>query len=200
MKKIIRRKGTVVFWGIILLGLIVFAILNKELFFIETLDFDITNGSLEFKEVKEIEPRLVLIFLSAIIFFLIMFVNSLLWKLEYDDVSFSVKNEDIYNLEYKKIISIVHYKAYRYRHSVNKFIISYMGMSEFGYKEELQKSFIKYFTHNSEMKDFFSFVCEKNPNIDFHSEKADSDGVEITEFDYFSKDFKAENHTEFLTT
>ncbi|MBO4516064.1 hypothetical protein J5751_01165 [bacterium] len=185
-EKIIRRKGSVVFCGIILLALIAFAIFNKEFFFIEITDFDITNGSLEFKKVKELEPRLVLIYLAALIFFLIIFIHSLLWKLEYDEVSFSVKNEDIYNLEYKKIVSIVHYKAYRYRSSINKFIISYMGMPEFGYKEELQKSFIKYFTHNSEMKEFFSFVYEKNPNIDFHSEKAGSDGVEITEFDYFS--------------
>ena len=40
--------------------------------------------------------------------------------------------------------------------------------------------------HNSEMKKFFTYVREKNPDIDFHVENAGSDGVEISEFDYFS--------------
>ena len=39
------------------------------------------------------------------------------------------------------------------------------------------------------MKEFFSFVREKNPSIDFHSERAGSDGVEHTEFDYFADEF-----------
>ena len=35
------------------------------------------------------------------------------------------------------------------------------------------------------MKEFFSFVKEKNPNIDFHSENAGCNGVETSKFDYF---------------
>ena len=197
MKKVIQKKGTAVFWGIIFIGIIVFAIINKESFFIETSHFDFMGGSLDLKKVKEVEPRIVLIFLFTLITSLIMFVHSLLWKLEYDDVSFSLDNEDIHNLEYKKIVSIVHYKAHAYRHSIDKFIISYIGMSEFGCKEEIQKSVIKYYKHNSEMKDFFSFVSERNPDIDFHLERADSDGVILAEFDYFSKDFREDNQTEF---
>lgn len=189
MKKIIQKKGTAIFWGIICVGIIVFAILNKEFFFIETSHIDFMDGSFDLKKVKELDSSIVLVFLCALILVSILFVYSLLWKLEYDDVCFSLKNEDIYNLEYKKIVSIVHYKAHAYRHSIDKFIISYMGISEFGYKEEIQKSFIKYFPHNLEMKDFFSFVYEKNPEIDFHLEKVDSEGVEKSDFDYFSEDF-----------
>ena len=68
---------------------------------------------------------------------------------------------------------------------INEFIINYMGESEFGYGEELKKAIIKYYTHNAKMKEFFSFVKEKNPNIDFHSENAACDGIDTKEFDYF---------------
>ena len=113
-------------------------------------------------------------------------MRSIVWKLEYNEISFSVKNEGIDNLEYKKIKSIVHYKSYRFRSRIDRFIISYMGKSEFGYEEELQKAVIKFYTHNTEMMEFFSFVHEKNPEIDFHVEAAGYDGVEKKEFDYFA--------------
>jgi len=188
MTNVIRRKVSPVLWGIILLVFIAAAILKSEFFFMEYTDFDIANGSLELKTVKELEPRFVFFYLLFFVAIFLIFIRSILWKLEYNDTAFSVKNEDIQNLEYKKIVSIVHYKAYRYMGSIDKFIISYMGLSEFGYEEEIQKAVIKYYTHNTEMKEFFSFLREKNPNIDFHSEKAGYDGVEIREFDYFAEE------------
>ena len=185
MTKVIRRKVTPVLLGIVILALFVFAIFGKEIFFVEHTDFDILKGGLEFKKVKELEPRIVIFYLFILIFTIVTFFRAIFWKLEYDDASFSVKNEDVQNLEYKKIVSIVHYKARGYRHSIDGFIISYMEMPEFGYEEEVQRAIIKYYTHNGEMKEFFSFVKEKNPGIDFHSENAGCDGVETSEFDYF---------------
>lgn len=155
MTKVIRRKGMVVVWGLILLVFIAYGIK----------DYSILLG-----------------FIFFIIFFAFLFVRSIVWKLEYNEISFSVKNEGIDNLEYKKIESIVHYKSRR----IDKFIISYMGKSEFGYEEELQKAVINFYTHNTEMMEFFSFVHEKNPEIDFHVEAAGYDGVEKKEFDYFA--------------
>ena len=137
MTKVIRRKGMVVVWGLILLVFIAYGI--KDLSFI-----------------------------IFIIFFAFLFVRSIVWKLEYNEISFSVKNEGIDNLEYKKIESIVHYKSYRFKSRIDKFIISYMGKSEFGYEEELQKTFIKFYMHDVKMREFFRFVSEKNPAIDFH--------------------------------
>ena len=185
MTKIIRRKVTPVLLGIVILSLIVFAIFGKEIFFVEHSNLDISNGEIKFKKVQELEPRIVLFYLVILVFTIVIFFRAVFWKLEYNDTSFSVKNEGIQELEYKKIVSIVHYKAYRYRHSINEFIINYMGESEFGYGEELKKAIIKYYTHNAKMKEFFSFVKEKNPNIDFHSENAACDGIDTKEFDYF---------------
>ncbi len=185
MTKVIRRKVTPVLLGIVILALIVFAIFGKEIFFVEHTDFDILSGEVKFKKVQELEPRIVIFYLFILIFTIVTFFRAVFWKLEYDDASFSVKTEAIQKLEYKKIVSIVHYKARGYRHSIDEFIISYMGMPEFGYEEEVQRAIIKYYTHNGEMKEFFSFVKEKNPNIDFHSENAGCDGVETSEFDYF---------------
>ena len=159
MTKVIRRKGMVVVWGLILLVFIAYGIK----------DYSLLLG-----------------FIFFIIFFAFLFVRSIVWKLEYNEISFSVKNEGIDNLEYKKIESIVHYKSYRFKSRIDKFIISYMGKSEFGYEEELQKAVIKFYTHNTEMMEFFSFVHEKNPEIDFHVEDAGYDGVEKKEFDYFA--------------
>jgi len=185
MTKVIRRKVTPVLLGIVILALIVFAIFGKEIFLVVHIDFGIANGGLEFKELKELEPRIVLFYLVILICAIVTFFRTIFWKLEYDDTSFSVKNEGVQNLEYKKIVSIVHYKARGYRHSIDEFIISYMGMPEFGYEEEVQRAIIKYYTHNGEMKEFFSFVKEKNPGIDFHSENAGCNGVETSKFDYF---------------
>lgn len=185
MTKVIRRKVTPVLLGIVILALIVFAIFGKEIFFVEHSNLDISNGEIKFKKVQELEPRVVFFYLVILICAIVTFFRTIFWKLEYDDTSFSVKNEGVQNLEYKKIVSIVHYKARGYRHSIDEFIISYMGMSEFGYEEEVQRAVIKYYTHNDEMKEFFSFVKEKNPGIDFHSENAGCNGVETSEFDYF---------------
>ena len=163
MTKVIRRKGTVVVWGLILLVFIAFFI---------------AYGIKDY--------NLLLRFILFIIFVAFLFVRSIVWKLEYNEISFSVKNEGIDNLEYKKIESVVHYKSYRFRSRIDRFIISYMGKSEFGYEEELQKAVIKFYPHNTEMMEFFSFVHEKNPEIDFHVEAAGYDGVEKKEFDYFA--------------
>lgn len=184
MTKVIRRKVTPVLLGIVILALIVFAIFGKELFFVEHSNLDISNGEIKFKKVQELEPRIVIFYLFILIFTIVTFFRAIFWKLEYDDTSFSVKNEGVQNLEYKKIVSIVHYKARGYRHSIDEFIISYMEMPEFGY-EEVQRAIIKYYTHNDEMKEFFSFIKEKNPGIDFHSENAGCNGVETSKFDYF---------------
>lgn len=185
MTKVIRRKVTPVLLGIVILALIVFAIFGKELFFVEHSNLDISNGEIKFKKVKELEPRVVFFYLFILICAIVTFFRTIFWKLECDDASFSVKTEAIQNLEYKKIVSIVHYKARGYRDSIDEFIISYMEMPEFGYEEEVQRAIIKYYTHNGEMKEFFSFIKEKNPGIDFHSEKAGCNGVETSKFDYF---------------
>lgn len=183
MKKIIQMKGAAVFWGLIFVGIIVFAIYNKE-------DLSLVNS--HFK----LNIRNVIFFLCILTFLLISFVYSLLWKLEYDDVSFSLKTEGIYNLEYKKITSIVHHKAYGYRHGIDQFTISYNGiLSDLGYKKGSQEFVIKNFPHNSKMKEFFSFVHEKNPDIKFRLEKTVLFGPETVEFDYFSKDYKEEKLT-----
>lgn len=168
MTKVIRRKGMIVLWGLLLLYVITFEIVLKN-------------------------SHLRTIFLSLILIFSSLLVISIFWKLKYNEDSFSLKFEGIYNLEYKKIVSIVHYKSLRivinryaiFRIPFDKFVISYMGKSESGNEEELQKTFIKFYMHDVKMREFFRFVSEKNPAIDFHLDEAGLDGVERKAFDYF---------------
>ena len=103
MTKVIRRKVTPVLLGIVILALIVFAIFGKELFFVEHSNLDISNGEIKFKKVKELEPRVVFFYLFILICAIVTFFRTIFWKLEYDDTSFSVKNEGVQNLEYKKL-------------------------------------------------------------------------------------------------
>ena len=111
-------------------------------------------------------------------------VNSILIG-PFDSSSFSVAYENIDCIEYKKIVSVVHYKAYRYKSSIDEFIINYIWLPEFGYEEGVQKAIIKYCPHNNDMRCFFSFMKDKNPKIEFSSEKAGSDGIEKDDFDFF---------------
>ena len=187
MTKIVRRKVIPIIWGIVLLGIIIFVIVNRGIFVVSRPNISYLSGNIEFNTVEEVDGRMILIFLIFFVPFLVLFIRSLLWKLEYDEESFTVKWEGIQNLEYKKIVSIVHYTAHRYRSSIDKFIINYMGISEFGNNEDMQKATIDHYPFSKEMRAFFDYVKEKNPAIEFYCENAGYDGVEKKEFDYFVK-------------
>ncbi len=189
---VIHKMFSAFFYGFILLALVAVIIWKREFFFFEHVDFSsiahaaAENDALKIKTVRELDVRLTLFSGVFVLVFLCLFINSFFWKLEYGQSAFSLKYEAIKNLEYKKIISIVHYKAHRFRRSgINEFIVTYMGIPEFGYREEVQKAIIKYFPHNYKMKIFFNFVREQNPEIDFYTERATSEGIERTDFDYF---------------
>lgn len=202
MKKTIQKKVSAIVWGIILFAYIALAFFYREIFVTERNDYRVNRvtGDFEISSVEEVDGRMVLIFLVFLVLFLVFFINSLLWKLEYDDEKFSMEHAGIHELEYRKITSVVHYRAHKYRGSINEFIIHYSGMSEFGTQEEAQKAVIKNYPFSREMKEFFSFVREKNPAIDFHCENAGYEGMERKDFDFFAeaedKDTFAEMQTE----
>ena len=96
---------------------------------------------------------------------------------------FDVESED--DLEYKDIISVNHYvlHAYRYRGGgTDKFIITYKPKDSPEYTEKRE---FKNFMPSLELRQFFNFIKEKNPGIEFYHESASSDGIEKKEFDYF---------------
>ncbi|MBP5520397.1 MAG: hypothetical protein J6X84_07455 [Treponema sp.] len=185
-KTIIKNKKAIIFTGIILIAMLLFFIIKNDLFFYESSDYDISARELVIKNVKEFDTRTAAFYGLIFIIVLVNFVRFIFWKLIYDNKGFSL-NDDMNNLiEFEKIISVVHYNAQRYRRgAVDKFIVTYLGYPEFGYEEGLQKEYIEGFPHNSEMKEFFSFMKKANPKIEFSCERATSEGVEISNFDYF---------------
>ncbi len=183
----VKNKVGIIFSAVLLSAFIfitIFFICNGA-FLTESIDFAIVNEKVEIINEKEINPAVVLCFVVLFIMAIYYLYRSLSWKLEYDDSSFSVAYENIDCIEYKKIVSVVHYKAYRYKSSIDEFIINYIGLPEFGYEEGVQKAIIKYCPHNNDMRCFFSFMKDKNPKIEFSSEKAGSDGIEKDDFDFF---------------
>ena len=186
MTKKIQKKVSATIWGTILLTYIILAIVKREIFSVETHNITMVNGEFELVGAQEVDGRLVFIFLVFLVMFSYFFISSLLWKLEYNDENFSMEHEGIHELQYKKITSIIHYTAHRYRGSTNEFIINYLGTSEFETQEKTQKAIIKKYPFGRRMKEFFSFVRKQNPAIDFHSENAGYDGIERNEFDYFA--------------
>ena len=53
--------------------MIVFVIFGKEIFLVVHTDFGIANGGLEFKKLKELEPRIVLFYLVILVFTIVIF-------------------------------------------------------------------------------------------------------------------------------
>lgn len=189
---IIQKKFSAFFYGIILLAMAFFAVWKREIFFYEYTDFSsiqsaaVLNDPSKIKTVRELDIRVLLMAGFLFIYFFYLFYRALTWKLEYGENSFTLKHEFTGSIEYKKIISIVHYTARYRRSNIDEFIVSYMGIPEFGYKEEVQKVMIKHYPYNYKIKEFFTFVKEKNPKILFRKENAGSDGLEVENFDYFT--------------
>ncbi|MBO4321161.1 MAG: hypothetical protein J5857_11910 [Treponema sp.] len=124
------------------------------------------------------------LFISAIIP-LGLLIRAILWRIEYDDTSFSSEFNDIYKLEYQDIKRIIHYEAHIGRRGVDHFIIEYAEKSESGEEGDIQKATINDLFYSKQMREFFNFVSDKNPAIEFYSEKATLEGIERNAFDYF---------------
>ncbi|MBP5358280.1 MAG: hypothetical protein J6W60_09150 [Treponema sp.] len=130
-------------------------------------------------DMKNIKPVIIAVFPIGLI------IMTLLWRIEYDDTSFTSEFDDIIKLEYQNIKRIIHYKAHIGRGAVDHFIIEYAEKSEDGEEGDIQKATIKDLFKYKEMREFFNFVSDKNPAIEFYLEQATSEGVERYAFDYF---------------
>lgn len=180
-----RSKFGTFFCMAILIALTVLCILKRELFMYSDTVISIKFGKAVAEEVKRISFPLIL-FVAAIYSFTIYFLQlNLRWKLTYSESGFSLPYEDIDWIDFSKIKRIQHYVFRGRRNGSNKFIIEYLGLAEFGVKEELLETTISKFPNNDEMKIFFSTIKKNCPQIEFYTTIADSSGMKNYDFDFF---------------
>lgn len=137
-----------------------------------------------------------LIYIVIVFFF--SFLSGIIWMIKYDENSFTFISKGRKNIEYKDIQSVTHYQVIPPRHArgaVDKFIIKYSNTTETDSEEETKKLEIQNYPDNK-TRDFFSYMKERNPNIVFSFHKANGEGVENLEFDFFSIDTSEEKTLE----
>ena len=130
--------------------------------------------------------------ISFLIYFVIVFffsfLSGIIWMIKYDENGFTFIGQGRKNIEYKDIQSVTHYQVipawYARRGAVDKFIIKYSNTTETDGEEETKKLEIQNYP-DKETRDFFFHMKERNPNIVFSFHKANGEGVENLEFDFF---------------
>ncbi len=168
MKKHIKNNKTFFYSLFGLIALIVFCIIKFKELFIPYPDYSI------------------IIWIVCIALILVYYIyRSAKWKIEYDEIGFTLSWEKNEKIEYNKIQAIIHYKAKFNKSRIDKFIIKYLGISEFGTAEEEQEITLSGYPHTIEMKNFFDFTRIQNPKIVYINQTVTRDGIEESNFDYF---------------
>lgn len=124
--------------------------------------------------------------IGLIIFILLLFFCGFFWLIKYDDLGFTYTGRGRYKIEYDDVVSVTHFYKDEggFRPNVEQFTIKYsciVGNSE---EREIQKLELGNYPE-IETREFFFYMKERNPKIDFSSQMAKLDSVEIKDFDYF---------------
>ena len=130
-------------------------------------------------------PHFIPMLIGLVFFVLILFFFGNFWLIKYDDLGFTYTGRGRYKIEYDDIMSVTHHTVKNVgRSSIDHFIIKYSCIVENSEEREIQKLELGNYPE-IETREFFSYMKERNPKIEFSSQMATKDSMEITEFDYF---------------
>lgn len=134
------------------------------------------------------------ILIYIILMFVVVFFSGFIWMIKYDEKGFTFIGKGRKSIEYKDIQSVTHYQvipAYRHTRAVDEFIIKYTSNAGTFDEDGISKLKIQNYPDKGS-RDFFSYMRERNPNIVFSYQKANGEGVENLEFDFFPIDTSEE--------
>ena len=130
-------------------------------------------------------PHFIPMLIGLVFFVLILFFCGNFWLIKYDDLGFTYTGRGRYKIEYDDIVSVTHHTVKNVgRSRIDHFIIKYSCIVENSEEREIQKLELGNYPE-IETREFFSYMKERNPKIEFSSQMATKDSMEITEFDYF---------------